>query len=110
MPAGLVVTLPVNAGTVDCAALQYIDATGLAAVADDAPKPEFLSMNAAGEIAVTPMATVASGSRPRCARIIRLFHAIIQTDTAGAGWVITDNDGVSDNSGETLFWSIGTLP
>jgi hypothetical protein len=31
-------------------------------------------------------------------------------DAAGAAWVITDNDGVSDNSGETLFWSIGTLP
>jgi Esterase-like activity of phytase len=31
-------------------------------------------------------------------------------DAAGVGWVITDNDGVSDNSGETLFWSIGTLP
>ena len=31
-------------------------------------------------------------------------------DAAGTGWVITDNDGVSDNSGETLFWSIGTLP
>ncbi|MGL5011396.1 MAG: esterase-like activity of phytase family protein, partial [Paracoccaceae bacterium] len=31
-------------------------------------------------------------------------------DAAGTGWVITDNDGVTDNSGETLFWSIGTLP
>ncbi|NJN00586.1 MAG: DNA polymerase I [Aquincola sp.] len=30
-------------------------------------------------------------------------------DAAGTGWVITDNDGVSDNSGETLFWSIGAV-
>jgi sugar lactone lactonase YvrE len=30
-------------------------------------------------------------------------------DAAGTGWVITDNDGVDDNSGETLFWSIGAV-
>ena len=30
-------------------------------------------------------------------------------DAAGTGWVITDNDGLSDRSGETLFWSIGKV-
>ncbi|MDP3341988.1 esterase-like activity of phytase family protein [Frigidibacter sp.] len=30
-------------------------------------------------------------------------------DAAGTGWVVTDNDGVDDHSGETLFWSIGTM-
>ena len=30
-------------------------------------------------------------------------------DAAGTGWVITDNDGVADNSGETLFWSVGAV-
>lgn len=30
-------------------------------------------------------------------------------DAAGVGYVITDNDGVDDSSGETFFWSIGTL-
>ena len=30
-------------------------------------------------------------------------------DAAGVGFVITDNDGVADSSGETMFWSIGTL-
>ncbi|MDO9637208.1 MAG: esterase-like activity of phytase family protein [Pseudotabrizicola sp.] len=30
-------------------------------------------------------------------------------DAAGTGWVVTDNDGVDDSSGETLFWSIGTM-
>jgi len=30
-------------------------------------------------------------------------------DAADEGWVVTDNDGVDDSSGETLFWSIGTL-
>ena len=30
-------------------------------------------------------------------------------DAAGIGWVVTDNDGVDDSSGETLFWSIGAV-
>ena len=30
-------------------------------------------------------------------------------DADGTGWVITDNDGVSDNSGETLFWQTGPM-
>jgi Esterase-like activity of phytase len=30
-------------------------------------------------------------------------------DVAGTGYVVTDNDGVDDSSGETLFWSIGAV-
>jgi hypothetical protein len=30
-------------------------------------------------------------------------------DAAGTGFVVTDNDGVDDSSGETLFWSIGSI-
>ncbi|MGO4910284.1 esterase-like activity of phytase family protein [Pseudorhodobacter sp. W20_MBD10_FR17] len=30
-------------------------------------------------------------------------------DVAGTGFVVTDNDGVDDSSGETLFWSIGAV-
>jgi hypothetical protein len=30
-------------------------------------------------------------------------------DAEGTGFVITDNDGVDDSSGETFFWSIGAL-
>lgn len=30
-------------------------------------------------------------------------------DASGTGFVVTDNDGVDDSSGETMFWSIGTL-
>ena len=30
-------------------------------------------------------------------------------DAAGEGFVVTDNDGVDDSSGETLFWSIGKM-
>ncbi len=30
-------------------------------------------------------------------------------DAAGEGWVVTDNDGTDDSSGETLFWSVGQM-
>jgi hypothetical protein len=30
-------------------------------------------------------------------------------DAAGTGYVVTDNDGVDDSSGETFFWSIGQM-
>lgn len=30
-------------------------------------------------------------------------------DAAGEGFVVTDNDGVDDSSGETMFWSIGQM-
>ncbi|MEI4485272.1 esterase-like activity of phytase family protein [Frigidibacter sp. MR17.14] len=30
-------------------------------------------------------------------------------DAAGTGFVVTDNDGVDDSSGETLFWSVGAM-
>ena len=30
-------------------------------------------------------------------------------DAAGMGWVVTDNDGTDDSSGETLFWSTGRM-
>jgi hypothetical protein len=30
-------------------------------------------------------------------------------DAAGTTWVVTDNDGMSDSSGETLFWSFGAI-
>ena len=30
-------------------------------------------------------------------------------DATGDAWVITDNDGVDDSSGETLFWNLGKL-
>ena len=30
-------------------------------------------------------------------------------DADGIGWVVTDNDGVQDASGETLFWSVGLM-
>ncbi len=53
LPAGFVVKLPVKDGAVDCAGLQKIEMTGLAAVAGDDPEPEYVDVNEAGEIVVT---------------------------------------------------------
>jgi hypothetical protein len=53
MPAGFVVKLPVVEGAVDCAGLQKIEMTGLAATAGDDPEPEYVDVNAVGEIVVT---------------------------------------------------------
>ena len=53
MPAGHVVKLPLDGGNLDCAGLLKIDLTGLAAVGAEDPEPEFVDVNAAGEIVVT---------------------------------------------------------
>ncbi|WP_118135035.1 esterase-like activity of phytase family protein [Oceanicella sp. SM1341] len=53
MPAGYVVILPVTDGVVDCANMVKADVTGLAEVAPEDPEPEFVDVNARGEIAVT---------------------------------------------------------
>jgi hypothetical protein len=47
------VKIPVANGVADCAAMVKIDVSGLAAIAPEDPEPEFLDINAAGEIAVT---------------------------------------------------------
>ena len=53
MPAGHVVTLAVTDGTLDCDGQTRIDLTGLADIAPDDPEPEYVDINAAGEIIVT---------------------------------------------------------
>lgn len=53
MPAGNLKIVPVNAGAPDCAAIKTVDLTGIAEVAPEDPEPEFVSINEAGEIAVT---------------------------------------------------------
>ncbi|MBY6154785.1 esterase-like activity of phytase family protein [Vannielia litorea] len=53
MPAGFVVKIALTDGTLDCDSLQQITLTGLAEVAGDDPEPEFVDINAQGEIVVT---------------------------------------------------------
>ena len=53
MPAGDLVIVPLKDGVADCAGLTRVALTGLAEIAPEDPEPEFVSINANGEIAVT---------------------------------------------------------
>ncbi|SIO30620.1 esterase-like activity of phytase family protein [Vannielia litorea] len=53
MPAGFLVKIALTDGALDCDSLQKIELTGLAEVAGDDPEPEFVDINALGEIVVT---------------------------------------------------------
>lgn len=53
MPAGYVSKVMIDSGVMDCDAIQNIDVTGLADVAPTDPEPEFVDVNALGEIVVT---------------------------------------------------------
>ena len=53
MPAGSLVIVPLADGAPDCDGLKTIDLTGLAEIAPEDPEPEFVSINEAGDIAVT---------------------------------------------------------
>ena len=54
MPAGYVAIIPLDAdGMMQCDAQIRVDVTGLAEIAPEDPEPEFVDVNAAGEIVVT---------------------------------------------------------
>lgn len=53
MPSGFVVKIPVADGVADCAAKVQIEVTGLSTIAPEDAEPEYLDVNAAGEIVVT---------------------------------------------------------
>ena len=53
MPAGFLVTVDLVDDAPDCDSLTRIELTGLADVAPEDPEPEFVDINAAGEIVVT---------------------------------------------------------
>ena len=53
LPAGYVALLALEGGVPDCASLVRADVTGLAEVAGDDPEPEFVDVNAKGEVVVT---------------------------------------------------------
>ncbi|WIV49702.1 esterase-like activity of phytase family protein [Marivivens sp. LCG002] len=52
-PAGYMVTVGIANEAMDCATLKKIDVTGLTEIAPEDPEPEFVDVNANGEIAVT---------------------------------------------------------
>ncbi|WP_439103823.1 esterase-like activity of phytase family protein [Celeribacter marinus] len=53
MPGGFVVTLDITDGMPDCESMVQIDVNGLADIGANDPEPEFVDVNAEGEIVVT---------------------------------------------------------
>jgi len=53
MPAGDLVIVSLSEGVADCSSIKHVSLTGLAEVAGDDPEPEFVAINALGEIALT---------------------------------------------------------
>lgn len=53
MPAGWVAIVPLVDGAMDCAGIVRAELTGLAQIAPEDPEPEFVDVNAEGEIVVT---------------------------------------------------------
>ena len=53
LPGGFLVTVDVVDGTLDCDTVNVIDVTGLAEISPEDPEPEFVDINAEGEIVVT---------------------------------------------------------
>ncbi|TCP60498.1 phytase-like protein with esterase activity [Rhodovulum bhavnagarense] len=53
MPAGSLQLVPVKRGNLDCGGIKTVDLTGLAEVAPSDPEPEYVSINAEGEVVVT---------------------------------------------------------
>jgi hypothetical protein len=54
MPGGSVAMIDLNPeGTLDCATTRFANVTGLAEIAPQDPEPEFVDINAAGEVVVT---------------------------------------------------------
>ncbi|MEM8789114.1 MAG: esterase-like activity of phytase family protein [Pseudomonadota bacterium] len=53
LPPGNVTIVPVAGGALDCDGIIVVDLTGLAEVAPSDPEPEFVDVNAAGEIVVS---------------------------------------------------------
>jgi len=53
LPAGYLALVALRNGALDCGSLKQVDLTGLAEVAPDDPEPEYVSINAAGDIVVS---------------------------------------------------------
>ena len=53
LPAGDLVLVPLDEGSLNCAGLKHVELTGLAEIAPSDPEPEFVDFNALGEVVVT---------------------------------------------------------
>lgn len=138
-PAGHLAILPLTDGAPDCSGMNLVDMTGLAEVAPSDPEPEYVDINAFGEIVVTLQENNHLVIVSRDGAILNHFSAgtadIHGIDTAHDGalnftrskrdvprepdavaWVDTDHFAIAnegDYQGGTRGWSIfakdGTL-
>jgi hypothetical protein len=53
LPAGELLIMTLNNGVPACESIKHVDVTGLATIAPEDPEPEFVNINANGEIALT---------------------------------------------------------
>lgn len=53
LPGGFLVTVDVVDGSLDCDTVNMIDVTGIAEISPEDPEPEFVDINASGEIVLT---------------------------------------------------------
>lgn len=100
MPAGSVFMVDLTAeGLIDCATARVADITGLAEIAPEDPEPEFISINAEGEVVVTLQENNHIVVLDRTGAVLNHFSAGVVTmegiDTAEEGALIFD---------QTLTW------
>ncbi|HSR54881.1 MAG TPA: esterase-like activity of phytase family protein, partial [Alphaproteobacteria bacterium] len=75
MPAGMLVTVPVKNGVLDCDAKVVTDLTGLAEIGASDPEPEFVDVNSRGEIVVTLQENNHIAVVDRRGKVLRHFSA-----------------------------------
>ena len=102
MPAGYLVIQPLGAnGAMDCAAQIRVDLTGLTDIAPEDPEPEFVDVNAQGDIVVT----------------LQENNHIVVVSSAGevlshfSAWSVTLNNVDTEEEGALLFTdSLADIP
>ncbi|MBB5223634.1 hypothetical protein HNP73_003588 [Amaricoccus macauensis] len=75
MPAGYLAIVPLKGGALDCGGLIKADMTGLSGVSPEDPEPEFVDINANGEIAVTLQENNAVAILDRTGKVLSHFSA-----------------------------------
>ncbi|WP_370275059.1 esterase-like activity of phytase family protein [Pararhodobacter marinus] len=108
MPAGFVAILPMTEGAIDCAGMIRADVTGLADIASDDPEPEFVAINAEGEIALTLQENNHIVILDRAGTVLSHFSAGEATaegvDTARDGQLVFDQTVTRLREPDAITW------
>ena len=96
MPAGALQIVPLKDNAPDCAGIVTVDMTGLSGDTPEDPEPEFVSINDAGEIAVTLQENNAIAIVGKDGKVISHFSAgavdLKNVDTAEEGALTFDSE------------------